>query len=201
MLENKGKNLCRRQRERENSEDEPDQPAQLPQSSDGLQLTRVDADGDPEADAHAQPEAQTEEEARQQILERLPGVDWKARIGTAGTPMEQQRVSPIVELSMLLVSFTALACNCFPSMHCLHHLVTAWHMRLAAGRQFNKLLMLTSASVLQASALVMPIDPHKLAFDGQTTILICFLLVTATNTVPIPATVSSKQHLLAAAEC
>ena len=68
---------------------------QLPQSSDGLQLTRVDQDKDSQA--------QTDEEAREQIQDRLPGADWKARIGAAGTPMEQQRVSPIVELSMLLV--------------------------------------------------------------------------------------------------
>ena len=45
----------------------------------------------------------TEEEVREQIQARLPGTDWKALIGAAGTPMEQQRVSPIVELSMLLV--------------------------------------------------------------------------------------------------
>lgn len=47
---------------------------------------------------------QTEEEVREQIQARLPGTEWKARIGAAGTSMEQQRVSPIVELSMLLVS-------------------------------------------------------------------------------------------------
>ena len=45
----------------------------------------------------------SEEEMREEIQARLPGTEWKARIGAAGTPMEQQRVSPIVELSMLLV--------------------------------------------------------------------------------------------------
>lgn len=53
-------------------------------------------------------EAQTEEEVREQIQARLPGTEWKARLGTAGTAMEQQRVSPIVELSMLLVSLCCL---------------------------------------------------------------------------------------------
>ena len=44
-----------------------------------------------------------EEDVTEQIQARLPGTNWKAIIGAAGTPMEQQRVSPIVELSMLLV--------------------------------------------------------------------------------------------------
>ncbi|KAL3163301.1 hypothetical protein ABBQ32_009693 [Trebouxia sp. C0010 RCD-2024] len=91
----------RRQREAGGSAaDEQDQPAGLPHSSDGLQLTRVVQSEDRLEDECA--EAHEEEEARQQIQERLPGGDWKARIGTAGTPLEQQRVSPIVELSMLL---------------------------------------------------------------------------------------------------
>lgn len=74
----------------------------MPQSSDSLQLTRADQCVDQFEDELEK--AQTEEEARQQIQERLPGgEEWKARIGAAGTPLEQQRVSPIVELSMLLV--------------------------------------------------------------------------------------------------
>lgn len=94
--------LVRRQREAGGSaSDEQDQPAELPHSSDGLQLTRVVQSEDRLDDECA--EAREEEEARQQIQERLPGGDWKALIGTAGTPLEQQRVSPIVELSMILV--------------------------------------------------------------------------------------------------
>ena len=82
--------------------DESAQPPDLPQSSDSLQLTRADQCVDQFEDEREK--AQTEEEARQQIQERLPGgEEWKARIGAAGTPLEQQRVSPIVELSMLLV--------------------------------------------------------------------------------------------------
>lgn len=100
--------LARRQREAGGSAaDEQDQPAGLPHSSDGLQLTRVVQSEDRLEDECA--EAHEEEEARQQIQERLPGGDWKARIGTAGTPLEQQRVSPIVELSMLLVHPFCLA--------------------------------------------------------------------------------------------
>lgn len=74
----------------------------MPQSSDSLQLTRADQCMD-QFEGELE-KGQTEEEARQQIQERLPGgEEWKARIGAAGTPLEQQRVSPIVELSMLLV--------------------------------------------------------------------------------------------------
>ena len=94
--------LGRRQREPGSAAaDEQDEPAELPHSSNDLQLTRVVQGEDRLDDQSA--EALEEEEARQQIQERLPGGDWKARIGAAGTPLEQQRVSPIVELSMLLV--------------------------------------------------------------------------------------------------
>lgn len=44
-----------------------------------------------------------EEEVNEQIQARLPGPNWRERIGAAGTSLEQQRVSPIVELSMILV--------------------------------------------------------------------------------------------------
>lgn len=96
--------LGRRQREAGSSAaDEQDQPAsELPQCSNNLQLTRVNQSQEDLHDSQGA-EAHGEEEARQQIQERLPGGDWKARIGTAGTPLEQQRVSPIVELSMILV--------------------------------------------------------------------------------------------------
>ncbi len=91
---------CRREREANNPAEETGVTPQLPLSVDGLQLTRV-----PTADdEHPAQNVGTEEEAREQIQARLPGADWKARIGAAGTPMEQQRVSPIVEVSMLLVS-------------------------------------------------------------------------------------------------
>ena len=45
----------------------------------------------------------TEQSVTEAIQARLPGANWRERIGTAGTSMEQQRNSPIVELSMLLV--------------------------------------------------------------------------------------------------
>ena len=44
-----------------------------------------------------------EEDVNEQIQARLPGLNWRERIGAAGTSLEQQRVSPIVELSMILV--------------------------------------------------------------------------------------------------
>lgn len=71
----------------------------MPQSSEGLQLTRADQCKDPYEGG-----LEAEEETDRVIQGRLPGgEEWKARIGAAGTPLEQQRVSPIVELSMLLV--------------------------------------------------------------------------------------------------
>lgn len=51
-------------------------------------------------------EGQTEAEVTEEIQARLPGANWRERIGAAGTSVEQQRVSPIVELSMLLVRTT-----------------------------------------------------------------------------------------------
>lgn len=38
-----------------------------------------------------------------ELAKRLPGSDWRARVGTAGTFAEQRRKSPIVELSQILV--------------------------------------------------------------------------------------------------
>lgn len=39
-----------------------------------------------------------------EIEKRLPGPEWKERSGAAGTTADQRRNSPIVELSLLLVS-------------------------------------------------------------------------------------------------
>ncbi|KAL0027014.1 hypothetical protein WJX79_008750 [Trebouxia sp. C0005] len=91
----------RRQREAVAAVDEAEGSFQLPLSSDGLQLIRVSGANAPETAENGDSQG-TEKEVREQIQARLPGTDWKAIIGAAGTPMEQQRVSPIVELSMLL---------------------------------------------------------------------------------------------------
>ena len=68
-------------------------------------------------------EGQTEEEVTEQIQARLPGANWRERIGAAGTSLEQQRVSPIVELSMLLVRASAATLphtfvGCTTCLHC-----------------------------------------------------------------------------------
>jgi hypothetical protein len=37
---------------------------------------------------------------------RLPGPEWKERYGAAGTPADERRSSPIVEISLLLARHT-----------------------------------------------------------------------------------------------
>ncbi len=70
----------------------------VPEPRSDIQDHDVVADAD--ADEAELPEFVSAEDAQS----RLPGLEWKTRVGTAGTALEQRRNSPIVELSLLLVS-------------------------------------------------------------------------------------------------
>ena len=99
--------VCRRQREVGTVADK----AQGTHVQDAASDAAQDAMQQLEEDSAQQPK-DSEEEMREEIQARLPGAEWKARIGAAGTPMEQQRVSPIVELSMLLVMTSIIMRSC-----------------------------------------------------------------------------------------
>ena len=83
----------------------PQQPTVTEQSTDS-NLNEAGESQHPMLSEEDANEGQTEAEVTEQIQARLPGANWRERIGAAGTSLEQQRVSPIVELSMLLVRTT-----------------------------------------------------------------------------------------------